>query len=105
MSKVNTVVHTETSGEDDVHAGDHVDGDVPEVEGPDHIHQGEHDAGHHHQTKVEVSQHDESHDSYGEKGKAKVPPELERDDGVSFPSLVNLNTEHLIEKTCWSTDW
>ena len=90
MSEVNTVVHTEPGGEDDVDTGDHVDCDVPEVEGPDHVDECEHDAGHHHQTEVEVAEHDQGHHPHGQQGQAKVPPELQRNDGVRLPSLVDL---------------
>ena len=90
VSEVNAVVHTQSSSQDDVHAGDHVDGDVPEVEGPHHVHQGKHDAGHDHQTQVEVAEHDQGHHPHGQQGQAKVPPELQRNDGVRLPSLVDL---------------
>ena len=57
MSEVDTVVHTEPGGEDDVDTGDHVDGHVPEVKGPDHVHECEHDAGHDHEAEREVTKH------------------------------------------------
>lgn len=99
MSEVNTVVHTEPGGEDDVDTGDHVDGDVPEVEGPDHVDECEHDAGHHHQTEVEVAEHDQGHHAHRQQGQGQVPPELQGDDGVSLPGLVDLNTRHIIHHT------
>ena len=101
---MNAVVHTQSSGQDDVHAGDHVDGDVPEVEGPHHVHQGEHDAGHDHQTEVEVAEHDEGHHPHGQQGQAKVPPELQRNDGVRLPSLVDLEIKQFLHLQRGSTD-
>ena len=91
---MNAVIHTEPCGEDDVDAGDHVDGDVPEVEGPHHVHQGEHDAGHDHETEVEVSEHDEGHHAHRQQGQAQVPPELQRYDGVCLPGLIDLSTSN-----------
>ena len=77
VCQVDTVVHTEPGGEDDVDTGDDVNGDVPEVEGAHHVHQGEHDAGHHHQTEVEVAEHDERDQTHGQQGQAEVPPQLQ----------------------------
>ena len=93
MSEVDTVVHTEAGGEDDVDAGDDVNGDVPEVEGAHHVHQGEHDAGHHHQTEVEVAEHDEGDQPHRQEGQAKVPPQLQRYDGVCLPGLIDLTRQ------------
>ena len=100
VCQVDTVVHTEPRGEDDVDAGDDVNGDVPEVEGPHHVHQGEHDAGHDHHTEVEVAEHEERHEANYQQGQAKVPPQLQRYDGVSLPGLIDLatsNNQHFLK--------
>ena len=90
MCQVDAVVHAEPGGEDDVDAGDDVDGDVPEVEGADHVHEGEHDAGHHHEAQLQVAEHHEGHRAHRAQGQAQVAPQLARDDGVRLPGLVDL---------------
>ena len=90
MSKMDTVVDTEPRGQDDVDTRDDVNGHVPEVESAHHVHQGEHHAGHHHQTQVDIAQHDKGHKPHCSKGQPKVPPELLRDNRVRLPGLVNL---------------
>ena len=57
MGQMYAVVHAQSSGQNDVDAGDDVDRHVPEVQRPHHVHQGEHDAGHHHQAEVDVAEH------------------------------------------------
>ena len=87
---MDAVVHAEPGGEDDVDAGDDVDGDVPEVESADHVHEGEHDAGHHHEAQLQVAEHHEGHRAHRAQGQAQVAPQLARDDGVRLPGLVDL---------------
>ena len=89
-----TVVHTQPGGQDDVHTRNDVNGHVPEVQRPHHVHQGEHDAGHDHETEVEVAEHDEGHHAHRQQGQAQVPPELQRYDGVCLPGLVDLTTSN-----------
>ncbi len=43
MSHVSTVIHTQPDGDDEVHAGDGVDGQAPEVHEPADIDEGDDD--------------------------------------------------------------
>ena len=78
---MNTVVHTETSGEDDVDTGDDINGDIPEVESSNNIHKSEHDTGHHKNAQIKVAQHYQWNHTYSQSGSKG-----------SFPSTTLYNT-------------
>ena len=100
---MDAVVHAEPGGEDDVDAGDDVDGDVPEVESADHVHEGEHDAGHHHEAQLQVAEHHERHRAHRAQRQAQVAPQLARDDGVRLPGLVDLQNITQMKPGNWKS--
>ena len=79
-------------------------GDIPVVERADHVDQGEHDAGHHRHAEPGTGQQQGlqcsavewtgllqyRHEAHSQEGEPEVAPQLQRDDGVRLPRLVDL---------------
>ena len=85
------VVHTQPYSNDNVDAGDDVNGDAPEVKEADNVSEGEDDNTKHHQTNLKVGQEDKSDDKNTENGKTHISPELKPNNSVSLPGCINLH--------------
>ena len=80
MGDVGGVVHAETDGDDDVGAGDRVDGQAPEVDEAPHVDQGEHHAAQHQQGGRQVEQEQPGGGEHADCGQEDVAIQLLRDD-------------------------
>ena len=87
---VHRVVDAQPDSEDNVHAGDDVDGDVPEVEEANNVDKGEDDGEEDHEADGQVGQQDEGDDEDASHGEADVSPELKPNDLVRLPGCVDL---------------
>ena len=70
MGDVDSVVHTETDGQHDVHSGEDVDGEAPKVEESHDVHQGDDD--HDDDADEEVPGKEEGDDGYTEGGEKEI---------------------------------
>ena len=90
VGDVDSVVHTETDGQHDVHSGEDVDGEAPEVEESHDVHQGDDDHDEDDDADEEVPEEEEGDDGHTEEGEEEVPEELLADDLVRLPGRVDL---------------
>ena len=88
MGDVGGVVHAETDGDDDVGAGDRVDGQAPEVDEAADIDEREEDTEEDNDTGREVLDENQRCDEDTEEREAHVPPELQLDHLISFPARI-----------------
>ena len=96
QSNVDWVVDTKTNSENNVYAGDDVDGDVPEVEKADDVSEGDDDDADDVDADAEVGEEEEGDDGDGSDGKSDISPELKTDDFVCFPGRVDLAVDRVI---------
>ena len=87
---VDRIVNTKTDGEDNVDAGDDVDGDPPEVEEADNVCEGDDDDADDVDADADVGKEEEGDDGDGSDGEPDVPPKLKADDLVRLPGRVDL---------------
>ena len=90
VSYVDGVVHTETDGQHDVHSGEDVDGEAPEVEKAHDVHQGDDDHEDDDDADEEVPEEKEGDDGHTEEGEQEVPQQFLPDDLVRLPGGVDL---------------
>ena len=83
------IVDAKSNRQDNVDAGDDVDGDPPEVEEADEVDEGEEDGGEDKETEAETAKEEQGDDEHGKEGKTKVPPELPAYDLVGLPGRVD----------------
>ena len=88
MDDVCAVVHAEANGNDEVDAGDGVDGEAPEVDEAANIDESDEDTGQHQHTGGQVLNQNQSGEEDAEKRDADVPPEFQLNDLVCLPTGV-----------------
>ena len=89
MSNMAGIVDAKSNRQDNVDAGDDVNGDPPEVEEADEVDEGEEDSGKDKETEAETAKEEQGDDEHGKEGKTKVPPELPAYDLVGLPRRVD----------------
>ena len=90
MSYVDRVVHTETDRQHDVHSGEDVDGEAPEVEEAHDVDKGDDDHDEDDDADEEIPEEEEGDDGHTEEGEEEVPQQLLPDDLVRLPGRVDL---------------
>ena len=88
VDDVCAVVHAEANGNDEVDAGDGVDGEAPEVDEAANIDESDEDTGQHQHTGGQVLNQNQSGEEDAEKRDADVPPEFQLNDLVCLPTGV-----------------
>ena len=88
VGDVGAVVNTEPDCDDQVDAADCVDGQTPEVDEATDIDESEEDADEDNDTGGEVLDQDESCEEDAEQREAHIPPELQLNHLVSFPTSI-----------------
>ena len=97
MSNVSREVNTETNGDDQGVAGDHVDGETHEVHEPSHVNDGAEDAEDDEKSSTNTAEEDEDGEEHGEEGGGDVLIEFSLYDLVSHPVAV----PHCYGECCW----
>ena len=95
------IVYAESHRQDDVDAGEGVDGDVPKVEEPNQVHKGQDDAYEYHEANDKVGKQQEGDESNASHGKAQVAPKLLPDYFVSLPSRIDLKKTRQTVDMIW----
>lgn len=84
------VVHTKTDGEDNVDAGDDIDGDLPEMEESYNVGESNSNDAHDVDTNLEVCQQDKSYKEDAANRHDDISPQLHPNDFICFPGCVDL---------------
>ena len=95
VADVDTVVHTEADGDDDVAGAHHVDGDVPGCHEAAQVHQAESHREEDIDRAQDVGQEDQGGQEDAGQGDAEVPDELPRNHLVCFPIWIFLRMINL----------
>ena len=85
MTHVNTVVNTETNGDDDVDTTDHLDGDVPGVHVAEEVDETEADCEEDQDRAEEISEEEESGEEDTDECNDKITNQLPSDNIISLP--------------------
>ena len=98
VSNVDSVVNTETYGQDYVDSGENVNSNAPEVEETHNVHQSDDDHAQHQEDHEDVAQEEHGDDGHTEDGEEQVPHKLESNNFISFPGRVDLGVREEVRR-------
>ena len=94
MADVDAVVDAQPNGEDNVDAGDDINGDAPEVKKANNVSECEDNGEDNQETDLDVGEEQEDHSSNAGQGQEDVPPQLMSNDLIRLPSSIDLNMQY-----------
>ena len=90
MSYMDSIVHTESYGQDNIGADKEVNVDIPEMEETNDVNESETDNKEDHEANGNTCQHNKRHKKDTSKSKTNILPELMACDSLCFPCGVNV---------------